>query len=83
MRAVRILVSHEILAQALQLPEGVVVYDCRRSNLYGAIELSLTSDQFPELIPGSAIPLTSAVLSVIGNVADIPHWDHQIECCKK
>lgn len=63
MRAVRILVSHEILAQALRLPEDTVVYDCRQSHLYGTIELSLTSPQFPELAPGAAIPLVSAKVS--------------------
>jgi len=64
MRIGRVLVSHDLLVNALKLPEGSVVLDIRPDQVLGQFEMRIAADSLPDVPPGSIVGLTSPYIHV-------------------
>ena len=75
MRAVRVKVSTTLIEQAVKLPSGVHVWlatTSREDLRDGLVEVTLVSDEFPEVPEGEDPPLVSPIVRVIQERRD---WD--------
>lgn len=61
-RAVRFKVSRELLATVLGLPQGCTIVGVEPAGMSGDAELTVVSDEFPDVAPGEAIPLLEPVV---------------------
>ena len=64
MKVARLLITHELLMEALHLPSTAVVIDIRHADQLGAFEVKIVDESLTEVQEGENIPLQSAYLRV-------------------
>ncbi len=67
----RLLVSPQLIHQALQLPEDVQIKGAYWDFNFQALQLVLHGPQFPEVNPGSEIPLMRAEASTEMEIEEV------------
>lgn len=55
MKAIRVLISNDIIVKALELPVGTQIISIFTGNLVNTTEMKLVSESFPEVKDGSEI----------------------------